>query len=406
MTKGNKNKQERIYLDNSASTAVDPRVLKAMEPFWTKTIGNAGSLHEEGRNAKFAVETAREAIAKAIHAQHSETVVFTSGGTESNNLAILGVAKQCILAGKKPNEVHMITGEAEHNSSYDCFEMLERDGFSVTYIPVDADGRLDLEVLKSALQKETVLVSTILVNNEIGTIENVRDVVRLVRSVGASEDQSVYPLVHTDASQAPVWLKVDVQKLGIDLLTLDSQKVYGPKGAGCLFVKHRDAIAPVLYGGGQEFGLRPGTPPTPLIAGFATAMQLLEKERDSYVEKIQKLRDMMFAYVTTKLPDTRINGALGNGRIAGNLNFSFLKVDGEQLVIELDVHGVAISTRSACLSEDVHESRVIHAVHACTPLTEDSGTVRLTLSRRTTKKEIEKAMKILVETVTWLQEQH
>jgi cysteine desulfurase len=212
--------------------------------------------------------------------------------------------------------------------------------------------------------------------------------------------------VHTDASQAAAWLKIDVQKMGIDFLTLDSQKIYGPKGVGCLFVRQKDTVVPILYGGGQEFGLRPGTPPTPLIVGFSKAMELMEEERDSYVNKVAGLRDYLFEYVLARIPNTKINGPRGEGRIAGNLNFSFPSVDGEQLVIELDAKGVAISTKSACLSDDTNESRVIRAINKESGMCNDTGTVRLTLSRKTTKKEVVKVGKLLVETVEWLQKMH
>jgi cysteine desulfurase len=405
--KNKKNKKtERIYLDNSASTAVDPRVLKAMNPYWGECIGNAGSIHKEGRDAKLAVMEARKTVAQAIHTQ-ADSIVFTSGGTESNNLAIIGTVRRYMLqTSKKQNEIHIITGDAEHNSVYDCFQALEREGLRVTYVPVDEFGRVEVETLKNAITKETILISTILVNNEIGTIEDIKKITQIAKQARTQNSTGSYPLVHTDASQAAVWLKIDVQKLGVDFLTLDSQKIYGPKGVGSLYVKQRDTLVPIFFGGGQEFGLRPGTPPTPLIVGFSKAMNLLEEERVSYVKKVAGLRDWLFEYVVTKIPDAKIHGSTGDGRVAGNLNFSFPNIDGEQLVIELDTKGVAISTKSACLSDDSNESRVIRAINRCREKTGEAGTARLTLSRKTTKKEIEKAGKLLVESVRWLQKAH
>lgn len=402
MTTVSATEQKRIYLDNGASTPVDPRVLEAMQPYWSEHMGNAGSLHQEGQCAKKALSEARYSIAKSLHTQ-SEHVVFTSGGTESNNLAIFGVVEKCLEQGKTPQELHIVTSAVEHNSVVDCFRYLERKGVRVTYIPVDTDGKVNVQELKSALTEDTVLVSCMYVNNEIGTIEDIKELSGIVRQ--ARKDKvSPYPLFHTDASQAPAWVHVDVQRLGVDLLTLDSQKMYGPKGIGCLYVDNRELVAPILFGGGQEFGLRPGTPPVPLIVGFAKALELVEEERETYVTEVTELRDWLLEDIFKKNDGVVLNGARGEGRIAGNINISFPNVDDEQLVIELDVRGLAVSAKSACLSEDSGGSRVVEALHKGT--TQNYGTIRLSLSRFTTRKEVESCAKILTETVTWLQKTH
>ena len=276
----------------------------------------------------------------------------------------------------------------------------------ITYIPVDTVGRVSVSVFEKALTPDTVLVSLIYVNNEIGTIEHISELSEIVRKIRKKNDSQLYPLIHTDASQAPVWISIDVQKLGVDLMTLDSQKIYGPKGAGCLFVKDRSMLEPLMRGGGQEFGLRPGTPPLPLIVGFARALQLVEEEREVYVKEITKLRDWFLEYILLHIKDVTINGDMGEGRASGNINISIPNIDDEQLVIELDEKGVAASTKSACLSESGGGSRVILALNNNSGSQKKGGAVRFTLSRYTTKEEIEKGARILVETVQWLQKTH
>ena len=240
------------------------------------------------------------------------------------------------------------------------------------------------------------------VNNEIGTIEHIKELSGIVRQV-RKNNSAVYPLFHTDASQSPAWVTVNIQKLGVDLLTLDSQKIYGPKGAGCLFVRDREHISPMMFGGGQEYGLRPGTPPIPLIVGFAKALELVEEERETYVKEVAELRDWLIAYILKNVDNVVLNGAFGEGRIAGNINISFPNIDDEQLVIEMDVRGVAVSAKSACLS-GIEGSRVVKALHNGSP--KNSGALRFSLSRYTTKSEIERCAQILLETVDWLQTSH
>jgi len=397
-----RNEQTRIYLDNGASTAVDSRVVAVMQPYWSEHIGNAGSLHAEGRYAKNILDEARSSVAKSLHAI-GEQVIFTSGGTESNNLAIFGVIEKCLEQGKKPEELHIITSAVEHNSITDCYAHFERKGVQVTYIPVDTEGRVDVQKFESAFTENTVLVSCMYVNNEIGTIEHIKELSGIVRQVRKKNNSAVYPLFHTDASQSPAWVTVNIQKLGVDLLTLDSQKIYGPKGAGCLFVRDREHISPMMFGGGQEYGLRPGTPPIPLIVGFAKALELVEEERETYVKEVAELRDWLIAYILKNVDNVVLNGAFGEGRIAGNINISFPNIDDEQLVIEMDVRGVAVSAKSACLS-GIEGSRVVKALHNGSP--KNSGALRFSLSRYTTKSEIERCAQILLETVDWLQTSH
>jgi cysteine desulfurase len=391
------NHQQYVYLDNSAATAVDSRVLEAMEPYLQGYIANAGALHAQGVQVHTVIEASRKTVAQVLEA-HPDEIVFTSGGTESNNLAIQGVVRALRIAGKRPEDIHLVTTTVEHSSVHDCFQALKQDGVQISIVPVDADGFVQLDALVGALRAETALVSVIYAHNEIGTIERVADITRSVRRFNEKNGTSI--LVHTDASQAPAWIPCEVTKLGVDLMTLDAQKLYGPKGVGCLYHARGIHIAPILYGGGQEHGLRPGTPPTPLIVGFAKALQLVETERASYLEAVTHLRDICITEVISSVPGVVVNGPQGRERIAGNINFSFPGLDGEQVVLELDARGVAVSTRSACLTSSAPGSYTVRALgkgDACA-----QGAVRLSLSRHTTKEEMEYATRMLIEVVQWL----
>lgn len=390
---------QRIYLDNSAATAVDSRVLEAMEPYWNADFGNAGGLHTEGRIASETLANAHASLARSIDA-HPDEIVFTSGGTESNNMAVLGAVRALLRDGTKAEEIHVITTAVEHSSITDCFHILERDGVSVTYLQVDEDGFVKKQELQDALRPETVLASFIYVNNEIGTIEHIKELTSLVHKQNSNHGVE-YPLVHTDASQAPAWLHVNTQSLGIDLLTLDSQKLYGPKGVGCLYVRDKTLLEPIVYGGGQEFGLRPGTVPIPHVVGFAKALELVEEERDSYVLGIAAIRNRFIDRLAEEMPEAMINGPLGDERTAGNINVSFFDVDGDQLVIELDEKGIAASTASACDVTREGGSRVVQALGKYTD--RKVGTVRFSMGRHTTQEEMDTVFTALKKTVTWLQ---
>jgi cysteine desulfurase len=391
----------RIYLDNNASTAVDERVVTVMRPFWRDVIGNAGSLHEEGQEAKRAIEESRERIAQAINAGNDQ-VLFTSGGTESNNMAILGTVYKRLHAGEVPERIHIITSRVEHSSVLDCFQFLERIGVSVSYIENDEEGSISAEQLKKTITPQTALVSLVYVNNEIGTIQNSENIKKAIRQ--AEKEHNTNILLHYDASQAPVWIPLDVESLRADFLTLDSQKIYGPKGIGALYIRDRTSITPILFGGGQEFGLRPGTPPTPLIVGFAYALSLVEAERDSYVTACRELRDWFIEQVETRIKHISLNGPRDEKRIAGNVSVSIDGVDGEQVVIELDTHGIAVSTGSACLSDKTGGSHIIKAL--AKENNNPAGTIRFSLSRHTTKAELEQVLIILTDTVSRLRNVH
>ncbi len=384
-----------VYLDHAAATPLDPRVAAAMEPYGSMTYANAGALHAMGVAARSAVADARRTVASAAGVQ-AEEVVFTSGGTESNNLALVGVVRRRIREGSKPQDIHIITSAIEHASILDCARALEETGVSVTVLPVDTEGRVRVGDLLSALRPETVLVSVMLASNEIGTIQPIGELARALAKV-RKERSGIYPLLHTDASQAPAWLSCNAHALGVDLMTLDGQKLGGPKGIGALVRLKHVPLEPVLYGGNQEFGLRPGTPPTQLIIGFAEALRLAQDERASYVSTIRELRDNFMSAVEQVFPDAELHGARGDGRMPNNINFSIPGIDGERIVLGLDVRGVAASTRSACMLGEAPGSVVVRALGKGDDAAR--GAVRFTLGRATTASDVEYALAAYLDVV-------
>ncbi len=389
----------RIYLDNAAATVVDPRVLSAMQPYWREHIGNAGSLHAEGVRAHRTIEDARERSAEAFGV-HADEVIFTSGGTESNNLAIRGLVE--LLAEERSlTSMHVITSDVEHSSVRDCVDQLLRKGVQVTRIPVDETGRIDLVKLRGALRPETVLVSVLYANNEVGTIEDIPGIYKVIKRFRRGA-KSQMPYFHTDASQATPWISCKVDALGVDMMTIDGQKVHGPKGVGLLYRKRDVHLKPILYGGSQEHGLRPGTPPTPLIVGISTAIAIVEDERDFYVPQVSEMRDTFVSTLSSTVGGVLVNGPERDARTAGNANVSFMGLEGERFVLELDARGVAASTRSACLKTNKPGSYVVQALY--NDRQRARGAVRFSLSRFTTGEEMKRATDIVIDTVRKLDE--
>ncbi len=386
----------RVYLDNAAATAIDPRVRAAMEPYWSDVYANTGGLHREGLAARRAVDAARRTVASVLHAEPDE-IIFTSGGTEGNNLALMGAYRAAREAGKRADELAAITTAIEHSSVAACFRTLEREGVAVTYLPVDQEGFVDPEALRAACTPATFLVSCILANNEIGTIQPLGALARELRRACGAERR---PLLHTDASQAPAWLALKAQALHTDLLTLDAQKLYGPKGVGCLYRKRGVALAPIFYGGGQETGLRPGTPPTPLLVGFAEALRIVEEERETYCAHVAELRDRFLSRVLAALPAAAVNGPRGAACLPNIANVSVLGLDAEQVVIELDARGIAASTRSACLLDEAPGSTVVAALGKGPEY--GRSAVRFSLARTTSEEEVDRAAAAFIEVVRWL----
>ncbi|MCC6398053.1 MAG: cysteine desulfurase [Bacteroidetes bacterium] len=354
---------DRIYLDHTATTPLAPSVLEAMQPYLTGEFGNASSAHWFGRKAKDALEGARNRIARAIGAKPSE-LFFTSGGTEANNLAIQGALR----AARKRGKTHLISEAAEHHAVLDTCEYMRDEGFSVTVLEVDAEGRLSPESVERALQPGTALVSVMHANNEVGTIQPVKEISRITVGRGVP--------VHTDAVQSVGKIPVDVEDLGVQLLTLSAHKIYGPKGIGALYVRQGTAWEPVFHGGGQERGKRPGTENVASAVGFAAAVELVLEEREREMQRLQLLRDALQRELRAAFPRILVNGH-PDFRLPHLLSVSFdagaMPMEGEMLVTNMDLEGVAVSSGSACTSGSVQPSHVLLAMGR------DPGTAKATL---------------------------
>ena len=377
-----------IYLDYQATTPMDPRVLEAMMPYFTHKFGNSGSRsHAYGWEAEEGTERARAQVAKLIGADEKE-VIFTSGATESNNLAIRGVAEFY-----KDRKNHIITTVTEHKCVLDTCRHLEQQGFEVTYLPVKQDGLLDLDVLRAAITDKTVLVSVMAVNNEIGVIQPLAEIGRICR------ENKVF--FHTDAAQAAGKIPLDVEALNIDLMSISGHKIYGPKGIGALYVrrKPRVRLVPMIVGGGQERGFRSGTLPTPLCVGLGEAAEICMKEMDAEAKRLKKLQERMLTGLRAKLTDIVVNGDLEH-RIPGNLNISFAYVEGESLM--MGIKNLAVSSGSACTSASLEPSYVLRALGVEEEMAHTS--LRIGLGRFTTEHEVDTAVDELVRHVNKLRE--
>ena len=398
---------KRIYLDYAASTPIDKRVIAKMKPYFAKHFANAISVHTEGRITAMAISESRKLIAELMIVTAGE-IIFTSNATEANNLAIFGT----IETYKKLNPdkpVHVITSSFEHHSVSNSAKKLESWGVKVTYLPVGEDGIVKAKDVETALTEDTALVSVMYAQNEIGTIQPLKEIGRVIRNfrkVRPSKGRSdlPFPLFHSDCAQAPAYLSFNPDSLGLDLASFTAQKFYGPKGVGFLVKRNRVEIAPQVLGGGQEFGYRSGTPNTPLIVGMAEALAIADKLREKEAERLFEIRSY-FAKRVSEIEGAIINGSL-ESRLPGNLNISFmgvpalrsLGVEGEQMVIELDARGVAASTGSACLS--LSDERVSEVVLAITGDSERAkNAVRFSMGRGTKKRDIDYVIKCIKEVV-------
>lgn len=366
------------YLDNAATTQTDKKVVEAMLPYFSEIYGNPGSMHQKGLEAKEAVEESREKIAKLIGADERE-IIFCSGGTESDNLALIGVAN----AYKKKGN-HIITLKIEHHAVLDSCKYLEEDGFKITYIDVEKNGIVDPEKIKKAITKETILISVMYANNEIGTIQPIAQISKIAKEKNI--------LFHTDACQAAGYLDLDVNELGVDLMTLNGSKIYGPKGIGLLYIRKGTVITPLIRGGGQEKGIRSGTENVPGIVGFAKALEIAQKEKRSESKRVAELKDKLLNGLRDKISNIIINGDLKK-RLPNNVNISFLGVEGESMLLHLDSKGICASTGSACSSHSLEPSHVIKALGLSDEASH--GSLRFSLGRHTTKEDIEKVLKEL-----------
>lgn len=370
----------RIYLDHNATTAVEPAVLDAMLPFFSAEFGNASSIHTFGQRARAAVETAREQVAALLNARPQE-IVFTSGGTESDNHAIFGVAQGL---SSVPAGSHIITTTIEHEAVLNACQALEKQGVTVTYLPVNRDGLISLDELRRALRPETVLITVMHANNELGTIQPLAEIGRI------AAEADVY--FHTDAVQSAGKIPVDVKSLQLDLLSISGHKFYAPKGIGALFIKSGTRLRQLLYGGHHQRGFRPGTENVAGIVGLGKAAELARVSVEKDAARISRLRDALENSILARVPDSRVNSA-NAPRTPNTSNILFSGLEGEALVIALDLKGLACSTGAACSSGAVEPSHVLTAIGL--PASEARASIRFSLGRHTTESEIAAALELV-----------
>lgn len=372
----------KVYLDNSATTAVDSRVLKEMLPYFDRIYGNPSSLHAFGREALKAVDEARKTIADCLNAKPSE-IYITSGGTESDNWALKGAVR-----ASKNKVKHIITSKIEHPAILETCRELEKDGVRVTYVGVDKDGRVSVEEIKNAVTDDTVLISIMFANNEMGAIQPIAEIGAFAREEGI--------LFHTDAVQAIDSQEIDVDKLNLDMLSLSAHKFHGPKGIGLLYVRSGVKIDRLIAGGHQERAKRGGTTDTPLIVGMAKAMEISKAERAENNLRIARLRDRLIDRALAEIPYCYLNGGR-ELRLPNNANLSFGFIEGESILFTLDLEGIAVSSGSACSSGSLEPSHVILALG--TPVELAHSSIRFSLGRETTEEEIDYTVEVLKKTV-------
>ncbi len=381
----------KIYLDHAATTPVDPRVAEAMKPYFTDIFGNPGSLHSFGREASEAVTKSRKTISDFLKCKLEE-LIFTSGGSEADNLAIRGTInaqRKTLNEGGKP---HVITSAFEHKAVLDTVEDLEKSGeIEATYIKPSKDGQISVEDIGSAIKENTILVSIMYINNEVGTIQPIREIGEMLKK----GDKKIY--FHTDAVQAIEYCNVDVNQLGVDFLTFTAHKVYGPKGVGALYIKAGTPVKSEITGGGQEWGMRAGTENLGGIVGFAKAIELISAEKKTGLNsKLSVLRDRLIDGILKNIPKSRLNGEKKNLSPA-IVNISFINAEGESILLYLDNKGIAVSTGSACTSRTLEPSHVLSAMGISPE--KAHGSIRFSLGRKTSEQDIDKVLEILPEII-------
>ncbi len=377
---------KRIYLDNNATTPVHPEVLSEMLPYYKEIFGNPSSVHWFGQQAHNAIQQAREKVAKLIGAENSSEIVFTSGGTEANNLAIKGVA----LALKEKGN-HIITSKIEHHAVLNPCKNLEKFGFEVTYLPVDKYGIIDLDNLKKSITKKTILVSIMFANNEVGTIQPIEEISKICSENG------VY--LHTDAVQAVGKIPINLKELNINLLSLSAHKIYGPKGVGALYIRKGTRIQSILQGGHHEKNRRAGTENVPGIVGLGKTCEIAKKDMEKEIKTLTYLRDKLWEGISKKIEDVQLNGH-PEKRLPNTLNVSFKFIEGESILLNLDLKGVAVSTGSACTSGTLEPSHVLKAMGVDPVFAQ--GAIRFSLGRENTEEEIDYVVDILPEIISKL----
>ncbi len=379
-----------IYLDYAATTPMREEVFQAMLPYMTKEFGNPSSAYSIGRTARAAIGNTRKIIADSIGAKESE-IYFTSGGTEADNWAIKGTYRKALLEGRR---CHIITDEIEHHAVLHTCRALEDIGCEVTYLPVDDTGKVNPAMLEKAIRPNTALVSIMMANNEIGTIQPIEEIAKIAKKHNV--------LLHVDAVQAYGHMPINVSELGIDMMSVSAHKLYGPKGIGFLYVREDALDESLLHGGAQESGMRAGTENVAAIVGLGEAVRLAMQELKEESSRERKLRDAFIERVTREIPYVRLNGAYGEDRLANNINFSFQFVESESLLIMLDMKGICISAGSACATGSKNPSHVLTAIGL--PVNLANGSIRLTLGRNTTEDELDIAFCAIKEAVEALRE--
>ena len=382
-----------VYLDHAGTTPLDSKVLEAMVPYFTQRFGNPSSLHSVGQEARYALDEARERVAGVLNCRSRE-IVFTAGGTESDNAAIHGVATALHETGN-----HIVTSSVEHHAVLHACQYLESQGFEVTYLSVDADGMVQPEAVYNAINERTTLVSIMYGNNEIGTINPISEIAKSVKK--RAEELSRTIVFHTDAVQAAGYLSLDVAELGVDLLSLSGHKFHGPKGTGVLYMKRGSPYLPLIHGGGQERERRSGTENIPGIIGLSVALEAADTVRGETSQRCAALRDRIIDSVLQQIPGSRLNGH-ATQRLPNNANFSFTGVEGEPILLGLDMAGIAASSGSACSSGSLEPSHVLLALGQSAEIAR--GSLRLTLGRDNTEDEVEYLLGVLVDLVQRLRQ--
>ncbi|MBW6440546.1 cysteine desulfurase [Patescibacteria group bacterium] len=388
---------KKIYLDYAATTPVDKKVLEEMLPYFSDKFGNPSSIHQFGQEAMEGVDKARSQVADFLHCNTSE-IIFTSGATESNNLTIKGVIKATLV--KNP---HIITSAIEHHCVLNACQTVQKDKITeASFVKVNRDGIVNPEDIRNAIKENTVLVSVMYGNNEVGTIQPIAEIGKIIKDINSKREKQKLPKIyfHTDAVQAINYLDCDVEKLGVDFLSLSGHKIYAPKGIGVLYVKRGAKIKSIQQGGEQEYNLRAGTHNVPGIVGIGKAISMVLENREK-IDEVKKLRDYLMEEILKEIPNSRLNGSR-EFRLPHNANFSFQGVEGESLLMMLDQEGIAISTGSACSSSSLAPSHVLSAMGIPPEIAHAS--IRFTLGKETTKDDIDFTLKVLVEKIKRLRE--
>ncbi|MCC5440094.1 cysteine desulfurase NifS [Clostridium botulinum] len=371
---------KQVYMDYSATTYTKPEVLEEMLPFFTENFGNPSSLYSFSDKTKKAVNLARERVSKALNAEKNE-IFFTSGGSEADNWALKGIA----YANKKKGN-HIITTKIEHHAILHTAQFLEKEGFKVTYLPVDEEGFVSVENIKNAITDETILVSVMFANNEVGTIEPIKEIGELCK------EKNIY--FHTDAVQAIGHVDIDVKDMNIDLLSMSAHKFYGPKGVGALYIKNGVKIQNLIHGGGQERGKRASTEDTAGIVGLGKAIELAIENMPEENEKLSNLRGRLIRGIEARIPEVKLNGPKDmSRRLPNNVNFSFIGIEGETLLLDLDMNGIFGSTGSACASASLDPSHVLLSIGL--PHETAHGSLRLSLGAKNTEEDIDYVLEVL-----------